>query len=293
MAKKYFLLLITSLLFTIGYPQVQELNIGDAVIHYTDSGKGAPVVFVHGSLGDYRSWEPQRKLFSDKFRVITYSRRYNYPNENILSLDNYSAETEADDLARIVKELNLDNVHLIGHSFGALIALNFAKKYPDMVRSLVISEPPLVNWLPKIDGGQPEWERVNNYLLRPVQIAFDLRDTVDVLRHTFNYFMGSDKPDLPDDARAAIIANLGEWKVVVNSPNAFSGITQDDVKNLKMPVMMITAGNTLSLLKLTNAELARMLPDAYHFHLADAQHDLWKSHSEVTSDAVRSFLSEK
>lgn len=291
MTKKYFLVLITSLLFSVGNAQVKESGIGDADINYTDSGSGTPVVFIHGSLGDYRSWEPQRKLFSDEFRVITYSRRYNYPNQNPLSEIIYSPENEAEDLARLLQGLNIDKAHLVGHSYGGIVALNFAKKYPDMVRSVVVSEPPLANWLPKIEGGQAEIERLYNTLLRPVQIAFDLRDTADVLRHTFNYFLVSDQ--LPEDAKSTIIANFAELKALVNSSNPFSALTQEEVSKLTMPVMIITAGNTLPMLRLTNAELVRSIPGANHFHLPEGSHDLWTTHSDVTGTAVLLFIRNK
>jgi pimeloyl-ACP methyl ester carboxylesterase len=294
MAKKYFLLLITSLLFSVGSAQVKQLSIGDAIINYTDSGTGIPVVFIHGSLGDYRGWEVQRNLFSDEFRVITYSRRYNYPNQNATSSAIYSPESEADDLALLIKGLNIDKAHVVGHSYGGLVALNFANKYPGLTRSVIVSEPPIVNWLPNIEGGQAEMERLYNTLLRPVQIAFDLRDTADVLRHTTTYFMGSDiSAQMPEEARSTIIANFGEWKALVNSSNGFSNLTREDVSTFRMPVMIITTGNTLPMLKLSNAELVRRIPGANHFHLPEASHDLWNTHSDVTSGAVLLFIRDK
>ena len=65
-------------------PEVKSVFINGDSIHYIDIGKGDPVVFVHGVMGDYRTWEAQMDTFSKNHRVIAYSRRYAYPNKQIL-----------------------------------------------------------------------------------------------------------------------------------------------------------------------------------------------------------------
>ena len=51
-----------------------------AQLAYIEAGRGAPLVFVHGSLEDLRIWRRQVELFSADYRVIAYSRRYHHPN---------------------------------------------------------------------------------------------------------------------------------------------------------------------------------------------------------------------
>src|SRR5687767_9046338 len=233
-----YLVIAFSLLIThTAFSQLKQLKANDAVFHYTDQGTGDPVIFIHGSLADYRGWEPIVEDFSKNFRTITYSRRFNYPNTNIAGVINFSEESEADDLAGIIKALDLPSVHVVGHSFGGVVAAAFAKKYPHLVRSLVLSEPPLVEWLKEVPEGQVHYENFYNQLMRPVQIAFDLRDTVDVLRHTFNYFFGDDRSaQAPPDVKSMMIANFAEWKAMANSKTIFTGISREDVQNFKMPV---------------------------------------------------------
>ena len=54
-----------------------------------DSG-AAPVVFVHGSLGDLRSWNGQETQFAQIYRVLVYSRRYHPPNPQVDDHQTYS-----------------------------------------------------------------------------------------------------------------------------------------------------------------------------------------------------------
>src|SRR6266571_9439985 len=62
-------------------PEVKAIFINGDSIHYIDIGKGDPVVFIHGTLGDYRTWGTQMDTFTKNHRVIAYSRRFAYPNK--------------------------------------------------------------------------------------------------------------------------------------------------------------------------------------------------------------------
>jgi pimeloyl-ACP methyl ester carboxylesterase len=75
------------LLFVCGPTSGQNIQptrivVHGVELHYIEQGKGEPLILLHGGQGDYRSWEPQIKAFSQFYRVISYSRRSNYPNNN-------------------------------------------------------------------------------------------------------------------------------------------------------------------------------------------------------------------
>ncbi|MGI8916120.1 MAG: alpha/beta fold hydrolase [Chloroflexota bacterium] len=116
-----------------------QLAVNGVLLHYLDQGHGVPVVFVHGSVNDYRSWSPQIAPFADQYRVITYGRRYHYPNRAPGPGAAYAAATQVDDLATLVRELGLGAVHLVGSSYGALVALVLAAQQPVLVRTLGFS----------------------------------------------------------------------------------------------------------------------------------------------------------
>src|SRR4051795_6626825 len=86
-------------------PELKVVRAGDVELHYVERGSGVPVVFVHGSVDDYRTFEPQLEPLSKHYRVISYSRRYNFPNARRVPSGNHSALVEADDLANLLKAL--------------------------------------------------------------------------------------------------------------------------------------------------------------------------------------------
>ena len=93
------------------------------------------VVLIHGSGGNAETaWTAVRPL-SDRFTLVMPDRGGYPPNP---PLDRIDFETQAAELAPLLE----DGAHLVGHSYGGVIALLIAARHPQLVRSLVVSEPP-------------------------------------------------------------------------------------------------------------------------------------------------------
>lgn len=132
----------------LSFPDLKSVKIGERRLHYLVQGKGQSVVFVHSSLTDYRSWPFQMESFSKKYHVISYSRRFAYPNEKVGNdVSDNSIEDNAADLAELIQNLAIAPVNLIGHSSGAFIALFCAYQNPKLVKALVLGEPSIFQLL--------------------------------------------------------------------------------------------------------------------------------------------------
>jgi pimeloyl-ACP methyl ester carboxylesterase len=114
-------------------------------------------VFVHGSLGDYRSWRGQENAFAQAYRVLVYSRRYHRPNPQVADTNQvYSPKVHAEDLAALLLTLDLAPAHIVGSSYGAYTAMALARDHPNLVRSLVLAEPPIISLLTVSEAGDAE-----------------------------------------------------------------------------------------------------------------------------------------
>ena len=108
-------------------------------IYYEDHGEGFPLVWSHEFAGDYRSWEPQVRFFTRRYRVITYSARGYYPSDVPDSLEAYSQEHSVEDLRALLEYLGIEQAHVGGLSMGGNVALNFGLTHPSMARSLIVA----------------------------------------------------------------------------------------------------------------------------------------------------------
>ena len=270
---------------------LRDVHANGVELHYVERGRGAPVVLIHGGLGDYREWSPQIGRFRSRFRIIAYSRRYNYPNNNTEISPDHSAIVEAHDLAALLDAIKVDRVHVVGYSYGALTALFFAAEHPERVRSLTLAEPPILGWLNQIPGGQTELDRFMQTMWRPAGKAFQKGEPERALRITCDYFSGKGSFDqVPAEFRQSLVDNIREWKALTTSRDAFPPLSRDVVRNLKFPILLLTGENTLAPLRMINDEMKRLLPNAEKVTIAGATHDMWLEDPERCGQATVNFL---
>jgi pimeloyl-ACP methyl ester carboxylesterase len=127
-----------------------------AEVHVTRWGSGPPALFVHGSFGwGEETWSAQRPL-ADDFELLLVDRRGfgRSPARGRVDFDR-----DADDVAELLPR----HAHLVGHSYGGVVALLAAARNPSAVRSLAVIEPPalaLVRGQPAVEEFIDELERL-------------------------------------------------------------------------------------------------------------------------------------
>jgi len=107
-------------------------------LYYEEAGKGVPVVFVHEFAGDIRSWEPQLRYFSRRYRCIAFNARGYLPSDVPESVSQYSQAIAADDIANVMADLGVRKAHIIGCSMGGYATLHFGLRHARMARSLTV-----------------------------------------------------------------------------------------------------------------------------------------------------------
>jgi pimeloyl-ACP methyl ester carboxylesterase len=171
------------------------------------------------------------------------------------------------------------------------MALDMALEHPELVRSLVLDEPPIMHWLPDLPGGAEAYAEFQAGLWEPVGAAFRKGDRELALRSSLKYFVGADILDeLPPEVRQELEENLDGWEAFTTSRDCFPMLDKTRGAQLSMPILLLTAANTLPTHQLINAELERLLPDAKRVTIADATHEMWAEQPEVCGEAVESFL---
>ena len=134
------------------------MNLGEIEIYYEISGRGDPLLLIHGLGSSTRDWEMQLPEFSSHFQVISIDLRGH--GRSGKTPGPYSIPLFAEDTARLISGLGLESAHILGISLGGMVAFQLALDHPELVRSLVIvnSVPELIahNFKDRIDC----WKRL-------------------------------------------------------------------------------------------------------------------------------------
>jgi pimeloyl-ACP methyl ester carboxylesterase len=134
---------------TIAHPPteampVKQMRVNGVDLAYVEEGKGATVVFVHATDGDWRDWEGFRPLVAEEYHFVSLSLRYHYPNAWVDDGKNYSMAQHVEDVAAFIRALNVGKVHLVGNSYSGRLAGYVALKYPELLRSVIMGEPNII-----------------------------------------------------------------------------------------------------------------------------------------------------
>lgn len=107
--------------------------------YYERSGKGLPVVFINGLGLDHRLWKPQFAELAGDFEVVAYDYR-GQGETGPTDRSEYSIGLLAEDLRALIEGLELEQPVLCAHSYGGLIAGEYAVQYPDDVAGIVFAD---------------------------------------------------------------------------------------------------------------------------------------------------------
>jgi len=228
--------------------------------------------------------------FAQCYRVVAYSRRRNWPNA--WPEDDSGCETpiQVADLAALIDVLELGPAHLMGYSYGAIIALLLAAERPDLVRSLILGEAPLLRWLAAMPDGQPVVADFAASVVDPFRDAFTRDQVESGVRVFIDGVIGDGAFDqIPALIQAAIMDNAAEWRLHAEAGEAdWPPFFCENARNVHVPTLLLSGELSPPLFQLSTDELARCLPMVERLTIPDVSHDLWNP--SLTTEAVFGFL---
>jgi pimeloyl-ACP methyl ester carboxylesterase len=158
-------------------------------IHYQQIGTGPDLVMVHGITGNLAVWHLNIvPALCDRFRVLTYDLRgHGYTDAPV---SGYTPDDMAADLLGLLDALEIERPAIVGHSYGADVALYFAARYPDRVGEVIAIEAalPALEELRRHDGwvGWSYWAAALEHAGHPVpaerrsDLRYMIRATIDL-----------------------------------------------------------------------------------------------------------------
>jgi pimeloyl-ACP methyl ester carboxylesterase len=230
-------------------------RINGESLHYEVAGEGAPLVLIHGWSLNLRMWDRQASELSRRFRVIRYDRRgfgRSSGNEDIT--------WDAADLNALLDHLGATKVHILGMSQGARVALQFARRYPDRVSSLVLHGPPAP------DGFGLPWSGADR--TRFDEWATIARENgLDAFRRAWAAHPLMEIPAGHSEARARLTELLAAYRGSrFLSPTPPSGpggsLTMDELPRIVVPTLIVVGDSEVPFLQIVAHALAYYIPTA-------------------------------
>jgi pimeloyl-ACP methyl ester carboxylesterase len=209
-------------------------------LYYEETGEGIPIILVHEFAGDYRSYEPQMRYFSRRYRCVAYNARGYPPSDVPAEVARYSQARACDDIRAMLDGLRIDKAHIVGISMGGFAALHFGMRYGDRARSLVIGG---------CGYGAEKGSRAQ--FQQEAEHAAEMFDRIGMAQGAQRYALGKTRVQLQNkDPRGwqEFAAQMAEHSAL-GSANTLRGVQKqrpslfdlvDEMKQIRVPVLIMT-----------------------------------------------------
>ena len=177
---------------------------------FVERGEGELLLFVHGSLCDYRYWRPQLAGLSKHYRCVSVSLSHYWPGADAAQGQPFSWSRHADEIAEFIEAFGAGPAHVIGHSRGGSVAFHFARRHAEHVRTLTLADP----------GGPVQ---------RPGQPLAQLPETVNALRARAVQLIDSGEVDAGLELFVDSVSRPGFW---ARSTHTFRRMATDNAHTL-------------------------------------------------------------
>lgn len=271
--------------------QVKKVPVNGYEMAYVEQGSGMPVVFIHGSLSDYRTWLPMLGDFGENSRAIAVSLRHYYPETWDGKSGDASLQQHADDMAAFIRELKLDGAVVIGHSRGAAVAMLMASQYPGLVSKLILADPTPLASINPADTELQDAFRQRKSLSDEVMKHFNTGDAEGGLRAFVDYVGGEGTWErAPENTRNLLRENT--WTLSGMPQDLGTSFSCTDAGSISSPVLLVTGERSPARYSRMHSALQTCLPAADQIVIADSGHMMIRSNPTEFAFETQYFISE-
>jgi esterase len=270
---------------------MQTLRVNGYDMAYLELGRGPPLVCVHGTLGDFRTWNAVIGPLSKKHRVISVSLRHFFPEHwDGVGVD-YLMSLHVADVIAFIEQIEPRPVDLMGHSRGGHIGFRVAEQRPDLLRKLVLAEPGGdldASLVPP--GPPPAPSRVA--AMMPTAIGNIRSGDVDGALKLFVDAIDGDGAwaRLPAVARQQLRDNI--FTLLGQAGENRKPFTKAQAQSIRTPTLFIGGGDTKGSLVANHRALALHVSGSRTVMIEGAKHWMFEQSPQEYCDAVLDFLAE-
>jgi pimeloyl-ACP methyl ester carboxylesterase len=257
-------------------PPGRMISLAGEAIHYLDEGSGRPIVLLHGLGGSTASWRLLMPLLADRYRVVALDFP-GYGHSTRAPAWPMSHEHQARRVLRLLDELGLQRVTLVGLSMGGAIAQRIAVRDPERVEALVL--------IASVDASEPPDTRVRHGMRRlgltsPAMVAAVVpvlgsrRMTRAVVRTSLRRAVADPRAVTREwvDIHATPLTVPGTWPVLARMVTDMASDEALDLSQIVQPVLVVS-GDVDSILPAdVSGAIAAAIPGARLVRLKGVGH---------------------
>jgi pimeloyl-ACP methyl ester carboxylesterase len=265
---------------------LERADLGDVRLDYDVLGEGEPVLFIHGSF-IAETFRPicDEPALARVYRLIIYHRRGYVGSTHLTQI--LSVPEQAADCRALLRHLGINRAHVVGHSFGGVVALQLALDAPELVGTLALLEPALA-----VGASGPGYRQAlanSSQRYRDAGAAVALDET---LRARWPEYGGPLEKQLPGafDQAMADAPDVFEWEL----PGLLDwDFDQETAERITQPVLSVLGSQSEALWSRfgeTHRALCAWLPKAEAYILPGAHHFLQVENPYDMAQAIASFF---
>jgi proline iminopeptidase len=123
-------------------PHESRIPVGSAELYSREIGRGTAIIVLHGGPDfDHSYLLPEMDRLSDRFHLIYYDQRGRGRSADGVKPEDVTLASDLADIEKVRQYYHLDSVVLLGHSWGTVLALEYALRYPGRVSHLILMNP--------------------------------------------------------------------------------------------------------------------------------------------------------
>jgi proline iminopeptidase len=123
-------------------PRESRIPVGGAELYAREIGRGTAIIVLHGGPDfDHSYLLPELDLLSNSYHLIYYDQRGRGRSADSVKPEDVTLASDIADIEKVRQYYHLDSVVLLGHSWGTVLALEYALRYPERVSHLILMNP--------------------------------------------------------------------------------------------------------------------------------------------------------
>lgn len=258
-------------------------SVNGIEIFFKEQGRGTPLLLIHGNGCDADVWDGVIDPLAKSFRVIAYDRRcYSRSTAPLMSPKGYFA-VHADDAAGLLRAIEATPAIVVGWSGGGLTALHLTLRHPELVRHLVLIEPPLHA------KKHPTFPMMKAFLTLSINRLFgNKRGAAETFfRWATAYKAGGNAYEKLDAKTQNTMLDRCDITVIELDAGTGEELGRDALQSIRCPVTCLLGELTPKAIASATTRLAAIVKQAKVIPIAGAAHMLHIDQPDAFVDAVK------